>query len=111
MSNIAIVHNSIDGHAELQAEAAFRSVQSARPLDAYLYTTENIEGPGPAPLNRVGSFIAAMAASFRVKPPHAPCQGDIETAEPMAAASRKSPAHSSGAGAYSVVHYRKTEVS
>ena len=40
-----------------------------------------IEGPGPDAHNRVGSFLGPMASSFQVKPPDAPCKGDIETAE------------------------------
>lgn len=40
-----------------------------------------IEGPGPDAVNRVGSFIGPMAASFQVPPPGAPGAGDIETAE------------------------------
>jgi NAD(P)H dehydrogenase (quinone) len=38
-------------------------------------------GPGPEAHNRVGSFMGPMAASFQVKPPDAPCKGDLETAE------------------------------
>jgi NAD(P)H dehydrogenase (quinone) len=38
-------------------------------------------GPGTDAHNRVGSFIGPMAASFQVKPPGAPCKGDLETAE------------------------------
>jgi len=41
----------------------------------------SVEGPGPDRLNRVGSFIGPMAASFQVNPPDAPPRGDIETAE------------------------------
>ncbi len=40
-----------------------------------------VEGPGPDALNRVGSFIGPMAASFQVEPPKAPPEGDIKTAE------------------------------
>jgi len=40
----------------------------------------HIEGPGPEVLNRVGSFVGPMAASFQVKPPAAPGQGDLDTA-------------------------------
>jgi NAD(P)H dehydrogenase (quinone) len=40
-----------------------------------------IAGPGPDAHNRVGSFMGPMAASFQVRPPGAPGQGDIETAE------------------------------
>jgi len=40
----------------------------------------SIEGPGPSTLNRLGSFIGPMAASFQVNPPDAPSKGDIETA-------------------------------
>jgi NAD(P)H dehydrogenase (quinone) len=39
------------------------------------------DGPGPDAHNRVGSFMGPMSASFQVKPPEAPVQGDIETAE------------------------------
>ncbi len=38
-------------------------------------------GPGPDAHNRVGAFMGPMAASFQVKPPDAPCKGDLETAE------------------------------
>ena len=38
------------------------------------------EGPGPESLNRVGSFIGPMAASFDLHPPEAPAKGDLETA-------------------------------
>jgi NAD(P)H dehydrogenase (quinone) len=38
-------------------------------------------GPGPEAHNRVGSFTGPMASSFQVKPPSAPSQGDLETAE------------------------------
>ena len=37
-------------------------------------------GPGPDALNRVGSSIGPMAASFQIKPPQAPLAGDMETA-------------------------------
>jgi NAD(P)H dehydrogenase (quinone) len=40
-----------------------------------------ITGPGPDALNRVGSYIGPMAASFQVNPPGAPSPGDLETAE------------------------------
>jgi NAD(P)H dehydrogenase (quinone) len=40
-----------------------------------------VTGPGPGAHNRLGSFIGPMAASFQVKPPDAPCKGDLETAE------------------------------
>lgn len=40
----------------------------------------NIQGPGPDALNRVGSFVGPMSASFQVNPPDAPGRGDIETA-------------------------------
>lgn len=36
---------------------------------------------GPEAHNRVGSYIGPMAARFQVKPPAAPSQGDLETAE------------------------------
>lgn len=41
----------------------------------------SVNGPGPEAHNRVGSFTGPMAASFQVKPPAAPPQGDLETAE------------------------------
>jgi NAD(P)H dehydrogenase (quinone) len=40
-----------------------------------------ITGPGPEVLNRVGAFIGPMSASFQVKPPDAPSKGDLATAE------------------------------
>jgi len=40
-----------------------------------------IDGPGPDVVNRVGSFTGPMSASFQVDPPGAPTQGDLETAE------------------------------
>jgi NAD(P)H dehydrogenase (quinone) len=40
-----------------------------------------ITGPGPDVLNRVGAFIGPMSASFQVKPPDAPSKGDLATAE------------------------------
>jgi NAD(P)H dehydrogenase (quinone) len=40
-----------------------------------------IEGPGPEVLNRIGSYIGPMAASFQVDPGDAPSTGDIATAE------------------------------
>lgn len=40
-----------------------------------------IEGPGPEVVNRVGSFTGPMSASFQVDPPGAPTPGDLETAE------------------------------
>ncbi|MCU7918690.1 MAG: flavodoxin family protein [Candidatus Thiodiazotropha sp. (ex Dulcina madagascariensis)] len=40
-----------------------------------------IEGPGPEVLNRIGSYIGPMAASFQVNPGDAPSTGDIATAE------------------------------
>jgi len=40
-----------------------------------------IEGPGPEVLNRIGSYIGPMAASFQVKPGDAPSTGDLATAE------------------------------
>jgi NAD(P)H dehydrogenase (quinone) len=40
-----------------------------------------VNGPGPEAHNRVGASVGPMAASFQVKPPGAPPQGDLETAE------------------------------
>jgi NAD(P)H dehydrogenase (quinone) len=40
-----------------------------------------VEGPGPEALNRVGSFMGPMSASFQLAPPAAPVKGDIETAQ------------------------------
>jgi NAD(P)H dehydrogenase (quinone) len=42
---------------------------------------KTIDGPSPTALNRVGSFMGPMSASFQVKPGEAPPAGDIETAE------------------------------
>jgi NAD(P)H dehydrogenase (quinone) len=42
---------------------------------------QQITGPSPEALNRVGSFTGPMSASFQVTPPHAPVPGDIQTAE------------------------------
>jgi NAD(P)H dehydrogenase (quinone) len=42
---------------------------------------QQIAGPSPEALNRVGSFTGAMSASFQVPPPGAPGSGDIQTAE------------------------------
>ncbi len=41
----------------------------------------SLTGPGPEALNRVGSFIGPMSASFQVAPPGSPGAGDLETAE------------------------------
>ena len=40
-----------------------------------------IEGPGPEVLNRLGSYIGPMAASFQVNAGDAPGSGDLATAE------------------------------
>jgi len=40
-----------------------------------------VEGPGPNALNRLGSSVGPMAASFQVDPPEAPPKGDLDTAE------------------------------
>jgi len=40
-----------------------------------------IEGPGPEVMNRIGSYIGPMAASFQVNPGDAPSTGDLATAE------------------------------
>lgn len=40
-----------------------------------------IDGPGPDVVNRVGSFTGPMSSSFQVNPPDAPAQGDLQTAE------------------------------
>jgi NAD(P)H dehydrogenase (quinone) len=40
-----------------------------------------IEGPGPEVVNRIGSYMGPMAASFQVDPGDAPSTGDIATAE------------------------------
>jgi NAD(P)H dehydrogenase (quinone) len=42
---------------------------------------QQITGPSPEALNRVGSFTGPMSASFQVTPPHASVPGDIQTAE------------------------------
>ena len=42
---------------------------------------QQINGPSPQSLNRLGSFTGAMSASFQVNPPDAPVPGDIQTAE------------------------------
>lgn len=66
-----------------------------------------LSGPGPEAHNRVGSYIGPMAASFQVKPPAAPCQGDLETAEiygrrvaeiALQFARGKTPAETAGSG-------------
>jgi NAD(P)H dehydrogenase (quinone) len=41
---------------------------------------QQIEGPSPEALNRLGSFTGPMSASFQVAPPNAPVPGDIQTA-------------------------------
>ena len=40
-----------------------------------------IQGPGPEVVNRLGSSIGPMAASFQVNPGDAPSTGDLATAE------------------------------
>ncbi len=40
---------------------------------------DRIEGPGPDALNRSGSFIGPMGASFQVET--GPAEGDLKTAE------------------------------
>ncbi|MGD8913525.1 MAG: flavodoxin family protein [Candidatus Thiodiazotropha sp.] len=40
-----------------------------------------IQGPGPEVVNRIGSYLGPMAASFQVDPGDAPSTGDIATAE------------------------------
>ena len=40
-----------------------------------------IQGPGPEVMNRIGSYMGPMAASFQVDPGDAPSSGDIATAE------------------------------
>ena len=42
---------------------------------------QTIDGPSPNAHNRVGSFVGPMSTSFQVKPPDAPVQGDLQTAE------------------------------
>ena len=42
---------------------------------------QQIAGPSPEALNRLGSFTGPMSASFQVAPPAAPVPGDIQTAE------------------------------
>ncbi|MCG8489927.1 MAG: flavodoxin family protein [Chromatiales bacterium] len=41
----------------------------------------HIQGPGPEVVNRLGSYIGPMAASFQVNPGDAPSTGDLATAE------------------------------
>ena len=41
---------------------------------------QSTAGPGPDALNRVGSFMGPMSASFQIHPPDAPLPGDLETA-------------------------------
>jgi NAD(P)H dehydrogenase (quinone) len=41
----------------------------------------SIEGPGPEVMNRIGSYIGPMAASFQVGAGDAPASGDLDTAE------------------------------
>jgi hypothetical protein len=59
MASVYIVYHSGYGHTKLQ----------------------QITGPSPEALNRVGPFTGPMSASFQVTPPHAPVPGDIRTAE------------------------------
>jgi NAD(P)H dehydrogenase (quinone) len=42
---------------------------------------KRIEGPGPEVVNRIGSYIGPMAASFQVNVGDAPASGDLATAE------------------------------
>jgi NAD(P)H dehydrogenase (quinone) len=42
---------------------------------------KRIEGPGPEVVNRIGSYIGPMAASFQVNAGDAPASGDLATAE------------------------------
>jgi NAD(P)H dehydrogenase (quinone) len=42
---------------------------------------QQVAGPSPEALNRLGSFTGPMSASFQVPPPQAPVPGDIQTAE------------------------------
>jgi hypothetical protein len=86
MASIYIVYHSGYGHTKLQAEAVHRGAaiyvgtgmlpSANRPEDM-----QQITGPSPEALNRVGSFTGPMSASFQVTPPHAPVPGDIQTAE------------------------------
>ncbi|NJL85546.1 MAG: flavodoxin family protein [Leptolyngbyaceae cyanobacterium SM1_1_3] len=46
------------------------------PAASHPDSMNSLEGPGPEVMNRVGSFVGAMATSFQVDPPNAPPQGD-----------------------------------
>lgn len=50
------------------------------PAGGDMEAMSTIDGPGPDALNRVGSFIGPMAASFQVNPGDAPGKGDLATA-------------------------------
>ncbi|MBN1879196.1 flavodoxin family protein [bacterium] len=41
---------------------------------------KSIQGPGPDALNRAGSYIGPISASFQLTPDHGPTKGDLETA-------------------------------
>ena len=51
------------------------------PAASHPESLNTVEGPGPDAVNRLGSYVGPMAASFQVKPPAAPPPGDIQTAE------------------------------
>jgi NAD(P)H dehydrogenase (quinone) len=78
MASVYIVYHSGYGHTKLQAEAVHRGAASVADTRAEM---QQITGPSPEALNRVGSFTGPMSASFQVTPPHAPVPGDIQTAE------------------------------
>ncbi|MCU7855363.1 MAG: flavodoxin family protein [Candidatus Thiodiazotropha sp. (ex Lucinoma borealis)] len=52
-----------------------------QPAEGDPESMNHIEGPGPEVLNRIGSYMGPMAASFQVDPGDAPSTGDIATAE------------------------------
>ena len=97
MSKLIVIYHSTYGHTKLQAEAVQKGAASINGMETDIMTAEEaiakideldnadamntLEGPGSGTLNRLGSFIGPMAASFQVNPPDAPSKGDIDTAE------------------------------
>ena len=51
------------------------------PATSHPDSMNHIQGPGPEVVNRLGSYIGPMAASFQVDPGDAPSTGDLATAE------------------------------
>ncbi|HET6266413.1 MAG TPA: hypothetical protein VFG11_01760 [Acidobacteriota bacterium] len=81
MVNVHTVYHGGYGHTNAMQHGMIYVGTGMLPSANRPEDIQQITGPSPEALNRVGSFTGPMSASFQVTPPNAPVPGDIQTAD------------------------------